>query len=129
MLITVESAAGSTITAPVPCAARITTMSVSFQASPQASEPSVKTVSPSRKIRRRPRRSAAQEQQAAEGRAVRRDHPPQTRLGEVQFAADAQQGDADDCHEAGDGEHRECLPAMGRVHEVAAGHAASGSPV
>ncbi len=57
--IRIESAAGVMIAAPSPWNERAAISDVSDQARPARSEETVNTITPTRKIRRRPRRSAA----------------------------------------------------------------------
>ena len=59
VVVMIESAAGEMIAAPRPCTARDGDQHAVVQASPQKNDASVKTTTPTRKIRRRPSRSAA----------------------------------------------------------------------
>ncbi len=59
VVIRMESAAGVMIAAPSPCMARAPIRGPSPQAKPETSEAVVKRTTPTRNIRRRPRRSAA----------------------------------------------------------------------
>ena len=59
VVMTIESAAGEMIAAPRPWIARAPIRTLSDEARPQRSEATVKTTTPTRKTRRRPKRSAA----------------------------------------------------------------------
>ena len=59
VVVTIESAAGETSAAPKPCSPRATMRNSEDGASPQMSEPTVKTTTPVRKTRLRPMRSPA----------------------------------------------------------------------
>ena len=59
VVMMIESAAGEMIAAPRPCTARAAISTPSDQARPQRSDAIVKTTTPTRKTRRRPKRSAA----------------------------------------------------------------------
>ena len=58
VVVTIDSAAGEMIAAPMPCTARAPISTPMLLASPQTSEAMVKSVRPTRKIRLRPSRSA-----------------------------------------------------------------------
>ena len=120
MFMTIESAAGRMIAAPMPWTPRIVISVHSFVDSAQPSDASVKTASPIMKMRRRPEqvgRTAAEQQQAAERQPVGGDDPLQVRLGEVELLPDSRQRDVDDRevgdrHEERNGEKREGAPAV-----------------
>ena len=58
VVVRIDSAAGASSAAPSPCAARKTINELEDHARPSRSEKTVKTVSPSMNMRRRPKRSA-----------------------------------------------------------------------
>ena len=58
VVVTIESAAGEMIAAPMPCTARAPIRTPMLPARPQTSEAIVKRVRPTRKMRLRPSRSA-----------------------------------------------------------------------
>ena len=59
VVVTIESAAGSIIAAPTPCARRAPTRTLALPASPPLSEENANTRIPATRTRRRPSRSAA----------------------------------------------------------------------
>ena len=121
MFITIESAAGSMIAPPSPCAARLA-ISTGVAARERARQRSRREQrqaehqdpATAEKIRR----STAEQQEAAECQRIRRDHPLQPRRAQMQIATDRRQRDVDDReiddrHEVRDGEQREGPPAVG----------------
>ena len=125
MFITIDSAAGSTIAAPIPWTPAHRDQERVGGREPAGERGGGEHAEPDHEHAAAPEQvggAPAEQQEAAEGEAVGGDDPLQVRLREVELAADRRQRDVDDRevddrHEVGHGQHREGAPAMhGRLH-------------
>ena len=117
-LISSASAIAETMAPPTPCTARATISQASEFARPQASEASVKSVTPARKMRRQPKRSPsapAEQHEAAERQQVGVRDPGERLRAEAQVVLDRRQRDVHDRHVEHD-------------HQIADAHDDEGDP-
>jgi hypothetical protein len=99
LVVRIESAAGDIMAAPIPCARRAPMSTPSPCAAPPTSEASANRMSPPRRMRRRPKRSAARppsKEKAAICEHVAAHHPLQVLRREAQLVVDRRQCDVDD---------------------------------
>ena len=116
----IESAAGVIVAAPRPWSARNAISDASLHASPQRSEPSVKTQRPDHEdapAAEEVRGASSEEEESSEDERVRADDPLQVLLREPEIELDRRQRDVDDRdvedgHELHREDERECEPLL-----------------